>query len=174
MCVSDCVVIATNSITGSNDAAAAIARTRYVALRGSSERLVTGACDHVVCVTCRVRSRMRLCSVCHDSLVITQRTGSDDFTMMLWTPASAKKPIARMHGHQQLGEGVCACVCMYVCGAWHCSMITHLPFPPPPSQRRPLQSRRQRDRVGQFRQVDKTVAWRERQVRERRGGGGAG
>lgn len=29
-------------------------------------------------------------------------SGSDDFTMFLWTPGSSKKPVARMTGHQQL------------------------------------------------------------------------
>jgi ribosome assembly protein 4 len=29
-------------------------------------------------------------------------TGSDDFTMFLWDPSNAKKPLARLTGHQQL------------------------------------------------------------------------
>lgn len=33
-------------------------------------------------------------------------TGSDDFTLTLWTPASAKKSVARMAGHQQLVNDV--------------------------------------------------------------------
>lgn len=33
-------------------------------------------------------------------------TGSDDFTLTLWTPATAKKSIARMAGHQQLVNDV--------------------------------------------------------------------
>ncbi|KAI9224230.1 WD40-repeat-containing domain protein [Blastocladiella britannica] len=34
-------------------------------------------------------------------------SGSDDFTMYLWTPASAKQPVARMTGHQALVNAVC-------------------------------------------------------------------
>ncbi|GAB0494424.1 hypothetical protein MMPV_005717 [Pyropia vietnamensis] len=33
-------------------------------------------------------------------------TGSDDFTLTLWTPATAKKSVARMAGHQQLVNDV--------------------------------------------------------------------
>ncbi len=29
-------------------------------------------------------------------------SGSDDFTMFLWEPATSKSPIARMTGHMQL------------------------------------------------------------------------
>jgi ribosome assembly protein 4 len=50
-----------------------VARTRYFALRGASERMVTG---------------------------------SDDFTMLLWSPADAKKAVARLVGHQQLVNDV--------------------------------------------------------------------
>lgn len=34
-------------------------------------------------------------------------SGSDDFTMYLWDPATTKKPITRMTGHQQLINQVC-------------------------------------------------------------------
>lgn len=34
-------------------------------------------------------------------------TGSDDFTMFLWTPSKARKPIARMTGHQKIVNHVC-------------------------------------------------------------------
>jgi len=34
-------------------------------------------------------------------------SGSDDFTLFIWEPAVAKKPIARMTGHQQLVNHVC-------------------------------------------------------------------
>lgn len=34
-------------------------------------------------------------------------SGSDDFTLFLWTPASAKKPVARMTGHVQLVNAAC-------------------------------------------------------------------
>lgn len=33
-------------------------------------------------------------------------SGSDDFTMFLWEPESAKKPVARLTGHQQLVNDV--------------------------------------------------------------------
>ena len=29
-------------------------------------------------------------------------SGSDDFTLMLWTPETEKKPVTRMTGHSQL------------------------------------------------------------------------
>jgi ribosome assembly protein 4 len=34
-------------------------------------------------------------------------SGSDDYTLFLWEPATSKKPIARMTGHQQLINQVC-------------------------------------------------------------------
>ncbi|GCC18073.1 hypothetical protein chiPu_0017786 [Chiloscyllium punctatum] len=34
-------------------------------------------------------------------------SGSDDFTLFLWTPAEAKKPVARLTGHQALINEVC-------------------------------------------------------------------
>ncbi|ORX96563.1 putative Angio-associated migratory cell protein [Basidiobolus meristosporus CBS 931.73] len=34
-------------------------------------------------------------------------SGSDDFTMYLWEPATSKKPIARLTGHQKLVNQVC-------------------------------------------------------------------
>ncbi|XP_020384266.1 notchless protein homolog 1 isoform X1 [Rhincodon typus] len=34
-------------------------------------------------------------------------SGSDDFTLFLWTPAEAKKPLARLTGHQALINEVC-------------------------------------------------------------------
>ncbi|KAG9299423.1 hypothetical protein G9A89_009375 [Geosiphon pyriformis] len=34
-------------------------------------------------------------------------SGSDDFTMFLWEPATSKKPIARLTGHQKLVNHVC-------------------------------------------------------------------
>lgn len=34
-------------------------------------------------------------------------SGSDDFTMFLWEPATSKKPLARLTGHQQLVNHVC-------------------------------------------------------------------
>jgi len=34
-------------------------------------------------------------------------SGSDDFTLFLWDPEKTKKPISRMHGHQQLINFVC-------------------------------------------------------------------
>jgi len=34
-------------------------------------------------------------------------SGSDDFTLFLWSPASSKKPIARMTGHVQLVNAAC-------------------------------------------------------------------
>ena len=33
-------------------------------------------------------------------------SGSDDFTLFLWKPASEKTPLARMTGHQQLVNDV--------------------------------------------------------------------
>lgn len=38
----------------------------------------------------------------HERLV----SGSDDFTLFLWTPETEKKPVARMTGHQQLVNDV--------------------------------------------------------------------
>lgn len=37
-------------------------------------------------------------SLCEERLV----SGSDDFTLYMWTPISDKKPLERLTGHQQL------------------------------------------------------------------------
>ncbi len=45
-------------------------------------------------------------------------SGSDDFTLFLWTPTVSTKPVARMPGHVQTVNQVCVqeaqhdCVCM--------------------------------------------------------------
>ena len=35
-------------------------------------------------------------------------TGSDDYTLFLWEPSTGKAPLARMTGHMQLINQVCA------------------------------------------------------------------
>ena len=68
-------------------------------------------------------------------------SGSDDFTLFMWQPASEKKPIARMTGHQQLINQVSLYTLSYaivfVVGC--------------------IQCRYSIDRIGFIRQIDQTM-----------------